>query len=34
MRRHLKVIMVVNGDEEEEGTQVCPHMLNCHVGEF
>jgi hypothetical protein len=24
MRRHLKVIMVVDGDEEEEDTQVCP----------
>jgi hypothetical protein len=24
MRRHLKVIMVVDGDEEEEGTHVCP----------
>jgi hypothetical protein len=24
MRRHLKVIMVVDGDEEEEGAHVCP----------
>jgi hypothetical protein len=24
MKRHLKVIMVVDGDEEEEGTYVCP----------
>ena len=24
IRRHLKVIMVVDGDEEEEGAHVCP----------
>jgi len=24
IRRHLKVIMVVDGDDEEEGTHVCP----------
>jgi hypothetical protein len=26
IRRHLKVIMVVDGDEEEDVTQICPIM--------
>jgi hypothetical protein len=26
MRRHLKVMMVVDGDEEEDVTHVCPIM--------
>jgi hypothetical protein len=26
IRRHLKVIMVVNGDEEEEYSHICPIM--------
>jgi hypothetical protein len=26
IRRHLKVIMVVDGDEEEEDTHICPIM--------
>jgi hypothetical protein len=28
IRRHLKVIMVVDGDDEEEGAHVYP-VLNC-----
>jgi len=26
IRRHLKVIMVVDGDEEEDVTHICPIM--------
>jgi len=26
IKRHLKVIMVVDGDEEEEDTHICPIM--------
>ena len=26
IRRHLKVVMVVDGDEEEEDTHICPIM--------
>jgi hypothetical protein len=26
MKRHLKVIMVVDGNEEEEDTHICPIM--------
>jgi hypothetical protein len=34
IRRHLKVIMVVDGDEEEEDTHICPIMLSGGVLKF